>query len=139
MRRWQQPLNAMRKRRGGHVVLETLLVMPILITLLGAGVILGLLLMGEQKVDEASGLGARVGSVGGSDDDIRAAVRRVLGDTWSLQATVCISRTETTANGTPIIVVQVRLKGAAVVPSIRVLGVNPAVVTLVGQTVMRIE
>ncbi len=141
MRRWQQSFETRRMaaRRRGHVVLETLLVMPILITLLGAGVILGLLLLGEQKVDEASGLAARVGSVGGSDEDIRAAVRKVLGETWSLQATVCISRTETTADGTPIIVVQVRLKGAAVVPSIRVLGVNPAVVTLVGQTVMRIE
>ena len=135
MRRWLPPPD----RRRGHVVLETLLVVPILVTLLVAGVILGMLLLAEQKVDEASGLGARVGSVGGTDDDIHAAVSRALGENGAAKSTVYISREETTTDGTPIIVVQVRLKGIAVVPSIRVMGVNPANITLVGQAVMRLE
>ena len=125
--------------RSGQVVLETLLVMPILVTLLAAGVVLGMLLLAEQKVDEASGLGARVGSVGGTDQDIRNAVRRALGENWAYHSTVCISRTETTTDGTPIIVVKVTLQAYAVVPNIRVFGICTCSKVLVGQTVMRIE
>lgn len=66
-------------RRHGVAAVELLLVTPILLAIAIGMVGLADLIIAEQKVDEASGRAARVAALGGSDDQIEAAVRATLG------------------------------------------------------------
>ena len=66
-------------RRHGLAAVELLLVAPVLLGLATGMIGLADLIIAEQKVDEASGRAARVAALGGSDDQIEAAVRATLG------------------------------------------------------------
>ena len=131
------------KSRRGHVALELLLVLPILLTVLLGTVEFSLLLTAQQQVSLASREATRVAALGGSVGDIEQVVRLTLGDSRFAQATVTPILVD--ANGNPIpsgepIAVRVELPASAAVPDLLVFaGLSIRNQVLMGQTVMRKE
>ena len=68
------------RKRGGLLVVELLLVLPVVLALAVAALEFGLMLTARQQLLAASREGARVGSHGADEEEIRAAVTRVLGN-----------------------------------------------------------
>ncbi|MCS6850439.1 MAG: pilus assembly protein [Gemmataceae bacterium] len=68
-----------RRRWGGLLTFELLLVVPIWLALLGAALEFGTVLIVRQQLLAASRDGARVAALGGDLEDVRQAVRRALG------------------------------------------------------------
>lgn len=131
------------KSRRGHVALELLLVLPILLTVLLGTVEFSLLLTAQQQVSLASREATRVAAMGGSEGDIEQVVRLTLGDNRFAKATVTPLLVD--ANGNPIpsgepIAVRVELPATAAVPDLLVFaGLSIRNQVLMGQTVMRKE
>lgn len=130
-------------RRRGTVALELLFVLPILMTVLLGTVELSLWLTAQQSVSLASREAARVAAIGGTQSDVEATVRLVLGDVRFARATVIAILTD--ESGLPLepgapVTVNVRLPAAVVVPDLLVFaGLSIRKLYLVGQTVMRKE
>ena len=131
------------KSRRGHVAIELLIVLPILLTVLLGTIEFSLLLTAQQQVSLASREATRVAATGGSVADIEQAVRLALGDARFAQASVTAMLTD--GNGDPVasgepIAVQVRLPASAAVPDLLIFaGLSIRNQVLVGQTVMRKE
>jgi Flp pilus assembly protein TadG len=68
-----------RTRRRGIYTIELLLALPVFLALLVGMVGLADLLVTEQLLAEASGRAARAAALGGSEEQIKEAVRAVLG------------------------------------------------------------
>lgn len=82
-------------RRRGSLAIELLLMLPIPMALLGAMVEFSLMLTARQHILAASREGARVAAHGGTDEEVKATVKRVLGEDTSLgEAEVEIRRIE---------------------------------------------
>jgi hypothetical protein len=84
---------ACRTRRG-TIIVELLLVAPIFLVLLTAMIEFGIILTARQELLTASREGCRVASHGATNDEIRAAVLEVLGDSRLAQAEVNIKHFE---------------------------------------------
>jgi hypothetical protein len=131
------------KSRRGHVALELLLVLPILLTVLLGTVEFSLLLTAQQQVSLASREATRVAAMGGSVAEIEQTVRLALGENRFPQATVTPLLVD--SNGDPIpsgqpIAVRVELPATAAVPDLLVFtGLSIRNQVLMGQTVMRKE
>jgi hypothetical protein len=80
-----------RRPRRGTIATEALLVLPIFVAIVVAMVGFADLLIAEQKLDEASARAARVAALGGSQKQIEAAVRGVLGPERAERAKVHIT------------------------------------------------
>jgi hypothetical protein len=78
------------RRRGGHLAVELLLVLPILMAFLLGMMEFSLILAARQSLLAASREGARVAAHGGTDDEVRATVKRVLGTGRLGDSKVCI-------------------------------------------------
>lgn len=132
-----RPTNA--TDRNGSISFEALLVLPVLLAVLLAVVEFGMIMASEQKLAEASGVGARTGSLGHSDEDVRAAVKAVLGPKQFEKGSVEVQRWIDPHTGS-MIEVRVQLPAAAASPNLlRSIGVDLSDETLTGRTVMRIE
>jgi len=131
------------KTRRGHVAIELLIVLPILLTVLLGTIEFSLLLTAQQQVSLASREATRVAATGGSVADIEQAVRLALGDARFAQASVTAMLTD--GNGDPVasgepIAVQVQMPASAAVPDLLIFaGLSIRNQVLVGQTVMRKE
>lgn len=131
------------KSRRGHVAIELLVVLPILLTVLLGTVEFSLLLTVQQQVSLASREATRVAATGGSVAEIEQAVRQTLGESRFAQATVRAMLTD--SNGEPLasgepIAVQVQLPATAAVPDLLVFaGISIRNQVVMGQTVMRKE
>lgn len=77
-----------KQRRNGSLSIELLLVMPILLMMLGAVVIFGMILVGQQVITTASREGARAASIGGCVE-AEPAVQLVLGGKLAAAKTNC--------------------------------------------------
>jgi Flp pilus assembly protein TadG len=129
----------MRTDRRGSAAFEALFVIPILLVVLLAVVEFAMLLAAEQKLAEASGVGARTGSLGRSDDDVREAVKAVMGTKQYEKGTIDIRRWNHRHTGA-MIEVRVQLPAAAASPNVlRSVGIDLSDDTLTGRTVMRVE
>jgi TadE-like protein len=128
-----------RTNRRGSAAFEALFVVPILLVVLLAVVEFAMLLATEQKLAEASGIGARTGSLGRSDDDIREAVKAVMGSKQYEKGSIDIRRYDNHHTG-EMIEVRVQLPAKAASPNVlRSFGIDLSDDTLTGRTVMRIE
>ncbi len=78
------------KRRVGAVAFEALFVLPLFSMIVVGTVGLGDLLVAEQLLSEASARGARTAALGGTDEQIRDAVRAVLGPQRAERANIFI-------------------------------------------------
>jgi Flp pilus assembly protein TadG len=131
------------KTRRGHVAIELLIVLPILLTVLLGTIEFSLLLTAQQQVSLAAREATRVAATGGSVADIEQAVRLTLGDARYAQASVTAMLTD--SNGDPVasgepIAVRVQMPAGAAVPDLLVFaGLSIRNQVLVGQTVMRKE
>jgi Flp pilus assembly protein TadG len=130
-------------RRRGHVAVELLFVLPLLLAVLLGTVEFSLWLTAQQQVNLACREGARVAAIGGGIDDVNATVRVVLGPGRFDRATVIATLTDEDGDpvlpGRPVSVV-VRLPAVAVVPDLLAfVGLSIRNQILVGQTVMRKE
>lgn len=134
-----RPHHRTRTDRRGSTALEALFVVPILLAVLLAVVEFAMLLAAEQKLAEASGVGARTGSLGRSDDDIREAVKSVMGHKQYEKGEVEIHRWDDHHTGA-MIEVRVQLPAKAASPNVlRSVGIGLSDDTLTGRTVMRVE
>jgi Flp pilus assembly protein TadG len=121
------------------VTFEALLVLPILLAVVLGLVEFAMLLTAEQKLAEASGLAARAGATGRSDEDVKQAVKTVLGDKQYAHAKVHMNRWEDRHTG-PMIEVQVQLPAKVASTNVlRSVGLDLSGETLTGRTVMRVE
>src|SRR5690554_4277290 len=89
-----------RGRRRGVTAAETLLVLPLFLIVVLGMVGLADELIAEQMLTEASGRGARAAAIGGSEDQIKDAIRTVLGNDRTDHANIVI--VTTTSDGKPI-------------------------------------
>lgn len=87
-----RPLVRNRRARRGMVSTETLLVLPLFLTVVLGMVGLADLLIAEQLLNEASARGARVAAVGGSDEQIKDAIQAILGPDKMANATIYVGR-----------------------------------------------
>jgi hypothetical protein len=88
--------HSLRKRspRRGVVTLELLLALPVFLALVFGMVGLGDLLVTEQLLAEASGRAARAAALGGSEEQIKDAVRSILGPDRTEHATIHVGRAD---------------------------------------------
>jgi Flp pilus assembly protein TadG len=77
-----------RKARRGVVTVELLLVLPVFLAMLLGLVGMADLLVTEQLLAEASGRAARAAALGGSEEQVKDAVRSVLGSERADRATI---------------------------------------------------
>jgi hypothetical protein len=128
-----------RSDRAGSVSFEALLVIPVLLLVVLGLVEFSMELTAEQKLAEASGLAARTGSLGRSDDDIKAAVKATLGPKQYEKVNVVTRRWKDVKAG-DMIEVRVELPAkAASLNLLRTIGIDLSGETLTGRTVMRVE
>lgn len=75
-------IQATRRKSGrrGTVIIELLLVLPVFVVLLTAMIEFSLILTARQELLTASREGARIASHGAPNEEVQAAVQRVLGD-----------------------------------------------------------
>lgn len=131
-----------RKRRGS-VTLETILLLPVFLVVLFGTVEFGLVLIAKQQLLTASREGARVGALGGSETEVRAAVARVLGSGNLAGADVQARLTDDSgvplASGEPV-EVSVDLPADAATPDLlRLIGYSLDGQHVVARTSMRKE
>lgn len=132
-----------RTPRHGTLAIELLIVLPLLLTVLLAGVEFSLLLVAQQQVVVASREGARVAAQGGAADDVQAAVQKFLGQGPLSQASVTATLTDD--HGQPIpaggsVSVTVSIAATQAVPDmLAYVGISLSNQSLVGRTVMRKE
>jgi hypothetical protein len=124
-------------RRRGGVTVEMMLLMPILMAILVAVVEMSMLVMATQEVSEASALGARLGSRGGSSEDVRAAICHALGNGRLREAEVAVV---IPPHSGEVVEVVVRIRADKAVPDVlRFIGFGLKGKELVGRTVLRKE
>jgi Flp pilus assembly protein TadG len=133
---------AKRKRRASFSV-ELLLLAPLLLGFFMAMIQFSMLLTAQQQLALASQQGARTAAAGGTDEEVRQAVQRFLGE-----GTLSCCKVElelTNASGQPIaagepVVVTLSIGAADAVPDLlRFVGFSISGDTLVARTVMRKE
>ena len=84
------PLSTRTDRRRGVVAVESLLAVPVVLAVLALLVGAAELIAAQQLLAEAGGRAARVAAVGGTPEQVRAAVVAVLGAERGEQAEVTI-------------------------------------------------
>lgn len=131
-------------RRRATATVEVVFALPLLVLLLLATLEFTMLLLARQQLLQASRDGARVGAQGGTDQEIRETVARVLGCGRLASARTDIRRlTETTigiGNNRERIEVVVYAPMAIVAPNwLGWVGINFANHEMVAGTVMNIE
>lgn len=92
-----RPSSRKRPTRRGVVTVELLLALPVFIALMLGMVGLADLAVSEQMLAEASGRAARAAALGGSEEQVKEAVRSVLGSERTERATIRVGA----ANGQP--------------------------------------
>ena len=112
------------KRRGIVLSSELLLILPILTILALALVELVYLISAEAKIADASRDAARAAARGGSEADIQAAVKSVLGAKLIDHACIMLIYPNCPANQQPVVFIQTDGDGCCVPPDI-----NGAVMT----------
>jgi len=131
-----------RNRRASHTI-ELLLLLPVLLAVVAAGVEFGLGIAAQQKLTAASALGARVASQQGDLAAVKSAVHAALG-TGGWESAV-IEANLSDASGAPLpsgadVVVIVTLDAGAVVPDmLGFVGLSLKGVRLTGRTLLRKE
>jgi Flp pilus assembly protein TadG len=133
------PARSNRRRIGAVLTTEFLFLLPIVILLMVALVEFVFLINAETKVTLASREGARVAAMGGSTDDVQAAVTNVLGADVVAQSTIDVAypnNDQTTGNP-----VQVTVSAPAkiLVPLLVIGCFDPDTLQLTGLTTMVIE
>jgi Flp pilus assembly protein TadG len=125
------------RRRRGSITLELLLALPILLAVLLATVEFGMLLLAQQQLQGASRDGARVGALGGTEQDVEDAALAVLGNGAFAQAQITADLPD--KPGEPVEVV-VQIPAVKVVPDVLgFIGISLRDVTISAKTVMRKE
>jgi Flp pilus assembly protein TadG len=76
--------------RRGAAAVETLLVLPLFLAILLGMVGIADLTVTEQLLNEASGRAVRTAALGGTEEQVRASVRAVLGDKRSEHAKITV-------------------------------------------------
>lgn len=128
-------------KRAGLFSVELIFVLPILFLVVFAVVEFSLVLSAERKLAEVSGVVARTGSLGGTDDEMKAVMNSALGPKWSANALLNVlpTKPEDRIQGTTL-EVTVSLPARYAGPNLlRSLGLDLTAATLVGRTVIVIE
>ena len=130
------------KRRCGSVVVELLLIFPILAGFLLGTIEFSLLLYTRQQMLAASREGARVAARGGSDDEVKAAVKQALGTSGAAADNALTTITRTTAtppNTRDQVQVSVQVADTKVVPNLIPFIIDLRNEQLMAFTVMNVE
>jgi len=90
-----RPCPDKRKPRRGFVTVELLLALPVVLAIFFGMVGMADLVITEQLLAEASGKAARAAALGGSEEQVKEAVRSVLGPARTDRATIRVG----SANG----------------------------------------
>lgn len=127
-------------RPGSVLSTELLLVMPIVLALLLAGVQFAATIAVEARLAHASSQGARVAATNGSHKDVVQAVEKVLGNDLKSHAEICSVLKDTLGNPLPSgapVQVTVKVPAACAVPDLlRFIGYSIRGKILLGSTVM---
>lgn len=104
-----------RPLRRGSMTVELIIIMPVMLVVVYLFVQMGLLMATTERLIAASQQGARTAARGGSEQDVRDAVRDVLGDLRFKKAEVVADLADATTGrprqtGEPV-EVTVKLKG----------------------------
>lgn len=83
-----RPTRRNRQTRRGIVTVELLLALPVFVALMLGMVGLADLVITEQLLAEASGRAARAAALGGSEEQVKEAVRAVLGPDRAERTTI---------------------------------------------------
>jgi hypothetical protein len=128
--------------RRGSVSLETLILIPLGMALLLGVIEFGMLLANKTLVESATAQAGRVAAQGGSEQEIRAALKRVLGPQRFKLADVYMT---STPDGTPLrtgdpVEVRVEILARDVVPNLLTfVGFGLGDHKLTGRAVLRME
>jgi Flp pilus assembly protein TadG len=129
--------------RPGSLSLEFLLILPIALTITLAMVEFSLIFVARQQLSAASREGARVAAIGGSSDDVNAAVATFLGTGILGQATVASVLTDDQGNplpsGAPVQVVVTLPTAQAVPDMLAPFGFTVGNDVITARTIMRKE
>ena len=128
-------------KRSGLFTVELIFVLPVLLLLVFALVELSMLLAAERKLAEVSGVVARTGALGGTDDDMTAVMKSAGGPKWAdrLKLAVSPSSPDDRHQGAPL-EVTVSFPARYAGPNLlRSIGINLTTATLVGRTVILVE
>jgi Flp pilus assembly protein TadG len=129
------------KLRAGLFSVELILVLPLLLLAVFALVEFSLLLAAERKLAEVSGVVARTGSLGGTDEEMTAVMKSALGPSLAEKAELKVvpAAASDRVQGAPLEVTvsyPARYAGPNV---LRSLGIDLTAATLVGRTVIIVE
>jgi Flp pilus assembly protein TadG len=125
------------KTRAGNASVELLMLLPVLIAVIAAGVEFSMLLAVRQQLTAASREGARVAALGGDEQAVKDAVWHTLGsgNTATAEVTVVVPPN----SGDPA-EVWIQLSATAAVPDLlRYVGYSIRGETITVRTVMRKE
>ncbi|MGE0528972.1 MAG: TadE/TadG family type IV pilus assembly protein [Bdellovibrionales bacterium] len=139
----RNPTKKDRRKRQGMLSLELLLVLPVILIVVLAGVEFSLMFLAKQQLTAASREGARVASVGGNAMEVQNVVYFYLGAGNWQKATVQTILTDQSGNplpsGAPVRVI-VSIPAAQAVPDILgPFGFSIAQDVISAQTTMRKE
>lgn len=126
----------MTRRQHGTVLVEFALVAPLLLVLLFGTIEMGRVLNAMVLVSNASREGARRGSVGASEDQVKTAVRNYLTASGLDATRLSAQVTKSTVSGTRQIDVKLTYALPLLMPSLHLVP-NPMPIS--GTTVMRVE
>ena len=127
--------------RAGLFSVELIFVLPILLLVVFALVELSLLLATERKLAEVSAVVARTGSLGGTDDEMKAVMKSAAGPKWADRVELkVIPTTAADRHQGTTLDVTVSLPAKYAGPNLlRSIGIDLTEATLVGRTVIVIE
>src|SRR5262249_29938975 len=90
-----------RRPRRGYVSIELLLILPVFLALVLGMVGLADMLVAEQLLAEASGRGCRCAAMGGNEEQVKEAVRSVLGPDRAERAKIRVGRADGSCGSVP--------------------------------------
>jgi hypothetical protein len=143
MRAFPGRANHRTVRRGQILCAELLLILPFVFLLLFGMIQFSLQLTARQQTTAASREAARVAATGGSQEEIEATARFLLGvapDAELSVQTIWIRDGEDEAAPVKAVAVRVSRPAGQVIPDLlRVIGISMQGQEIVGQTIMRTE
>lgn len=130
-------LRTLRKEERGQALIEMALILPILLLLLSGIVEMGRVGYAYVTVNNAARVGARVASIGGTDQDITTAVIQAAPILDPANVTVQISPTPSERQSGGQVTIQVSYPVNLVIPIIS--GIMPDPFTVGANMTMRLE
>lgn len=132
-----------QRRKGQLVSMELILLSPVILAAALAMIQFSMILAMQARLASASREGARAAALGGTPDEVRDSIKRVMGEKLFAHTRVHVepefSERNPLQTGQPVLV-RVQIKVEKAFPDLlSVVGVRLGDHELTGQTVMRVE